>query len=164
MAVVAAREAGAERVLAVDSIPERLALAARFGAEPLPLGDDVDERVREATAGRGAAAVLEVVGSPAAARLAYDCVRPGGTIAAVGVHTEPAFAFSPAEAYDRNLTYRIGRCPARAVLERMIPVVWAGRYDLDAIVSHRLPLERGPEGYELFDAKRDGCTKVVLEP
>ena len=164
MAVVAARELGAERVVAVDAVPERLALAARFGAEPLDLAADPVAAVREATGGRGADAVVEAVGSPEATRLAYDLVRPGGTIAAVGVHTEPRLAFSPGEAYDKNLTYRAGRCPARRYMDRLLPLVAERRHDLGALISHRMTLEEGPRAYELFDRRLEGCTKVVLLP
>lgn len=164
MAVVAARELGAERVVAVDAIPERLVLAARFGAEPLALAADPVAAVREATEGRGADAVVEAVGSPEATRLAYDLVRPGGTIAAVGVHTEARLAFSPVEAYDKNLTYRSGRCPARRYMDRLLPLVAERRHDLGTLVSHRMRLEDGPRAYDLFDRRLEGCTKVVLVP
>ncbi len=165
MAVVGARHLGAETVLAVDSVAERLALAERFGARAVDLsrGDTV-EQIRQASDGRGADAVLEAVGSPEATRLAVDLVRPGGTISAVGVHCEQQFSFSPVEAYDKNLTYRIGRCPARAVLPELVPLVQSKRHDLTAIISHRLPLAAAVEAYEMFDKKTDGCTKVVLSP
>jgi len=165
MAIVAARELGATTLYAVDTIPERLAHAARLGATPLDYkAEDPAALVREATEGRGADAVLEVVGSPEATRLAVDLVRPGGTVSAVGVHTEKHFPFSPVEAYDKNLTYRIGRCPARAILEELIPLVQSKRYDLASVISHQLPLSQGAEGYGMFDEKRDGCTKVALRP
>jgi threonine dehydrogenase-like Zn-dependent dehydrogenase len=164
-AIVGARELGAERVFAIDSIPERLERARDFGAEPIDFtARDAVEVLREATGGRGADAVLEVVGSPDAHRAAIDLVRPGGTISVVGVHNEDSFVFSPAEAYDKNLTYRVGRCPARHIAEELIPLAQSGRYDLASIFSHRMPLERGPEAYRMFDAKEDGCTKVVLVP
>jgi threonine dehydrogenase-like Zn-dependent dehydrogenase len=165
MATVAARHRGAERIFAVDSVPERLELARGFGAATVDYekGSPVDV-VGEATEGRGADAVLEAVGSPAATRLAVDLVRPGGVVASVGVHTEEQFAFSPVEAYDKNLTYRSGRCPARHYMERLLPLVREGRYPLGSVISHRLALEDGPEGYARFDARRDGCTKVVLTP
>ena len=120
--------------------------------------------LREATDGRGADAVMEAVGSPSSMRLAVDLVRPGGTVSAVGVHTSDRFAFSPVEAYDKNLTYRIGRCPARAVMNDLIPIVERKAYDLGAVISHRLTLDEGSAAYEMFDRKTDGCTKVVLEP
>lgn len=165
MAIVAARHRGAERIVAVDAVPERLELARTFGARPASYKDGSPlDVVHEATEGRGADAVLEVVGSPAATRLAVDLVRPGGVVASVGVHTEEHFAFGPAEAYDKNLTYRSGRCPARNQMERLLPLVSEGRYPLSTVISHRLPLEDGPRAYALFDRKQDGCTKVVLRP
>jgi threonine dehydrogenase-like Zn-dependent dehydrogenase len=162
-AVLAAREQGAARVCAVDSIPERLALAERLGASPLSLSGDVAAAILEATDGRGADAALEIVGSPEALRLAFDLVRPGGVVAVAGVHHEPHFAFSPAEAYDKNLTLRIGRCPARSLMEELEPLL-RRRPELASIVTHRRPLADGPAAYRLFDLKQDGCVKVVFEP
>jgi threonine dehydrogenase-like Zn-dependent dehydrogenase len=165
MAVVGARELGAERVYAVDGILERLALAERAGAIPIDRRrTDPVAIVREATDGRGADAVLEAVGSAPASRLAIDLVRPGGTISSVGVHAEKGFAFDPSEAYDKNLTYRIGRCPARRLMETLADVVRRRRDAITPVVSHRLPLRDGARAYAMFDAKEDGCTKVVLTP
>lgn len=164
MAVIAARELGTERIFALDALPERLALAERWGATAIDGRDDPAGRIREATEGRGVDAVIEAVGSQQSTRLAYDLVRPGGTIVALGVHTEPHLAFSPAEVYDKNLTYRAGRTSARSYMERLLPLVRSGRYDLEALISHRLPLSEGPRGYDLYDRKLEGCTKVVLRP
>lgn len=162
-AAIAARELGAERVFAIDPVAERRELAARFGAEPLDPAEAV-AAVREATGGRGADAAVEAVGSPAATRLAVELVRPGGTISALGVHHEPALALSPAETYDKNLTYRSGRCPARYYLPRLLDLLAAGRVDPAPLISHRLPLDRGAEAYALFAARRGGITKAVLCP
>ncbi|MEM7051647.1 MAG: alcohol dehydrogenase family protein [Acidobacteriota bacterium] len=164
MAAVAACELEAGRVFAVDGVAGRRELAARLGAEPLPLGESTRDLVLEATAGRGADAVLEAVGSADASRLAVDLLRPGGTLAAVGVHNEPTFAFTPAEAYDKNLTFRTGRCPARAYMDRLVPLVAAGKYELSAIISHRLPLAEGAAAYELFASRAPGCNKILLRP
>jgi threonine dehydrogenase-like Zn-dependent dehydrogenase len=120
--------------------------------------------VRRATDGRGADAVLEAVGSVEAARLAFDLVRPGGIVSTVGVHHGASFPFSPAEAYDRNLTWRIGRCPARSLMEELLPLARRRRRDLAALVTHRLPLAEGAAAYALFDRRRDGCLKVAFEP
>lgn len=163
LAIVGARELGAERTFALDILPERLALAKAFGATPVRVDEDDARAVLEdATDGRGADGVLEAVGSPEATRVALDLVRPGGVVSSVGVHTEAQFAFSPVEAYDKNLTYRAGRCPARHYMDRLLPLVASGKYDLGAIVSHRLPLGEAVRGYELFDQKLENCTKVVL--
>ncbi len=163
MAILGARERGAENIYAIDSLPERLQLAQKFGAVPINFQkEDPLEILQDATEGRGADAVLEVVGSAAAAKMAIRLVRPGGIIATVGVHTEEQMAFSPVEAYNKNLTYKIGRCPARQYMERLMPLVQKNKYDLAAIISHRLPLSRGVEGYKIYDEKRGGCIKVVL--
>lgn len=164
MAAVGAGEAGAERVFVVDSLAERLALAVRFGAEALDRATtDIVAAVRAASGGRGADVVIEAVGSPEATRLAYDLVRPGGVIAAPGVHTERHLAFSPVEAYDKNLTYRAGRCPARRLVGAALAIL-RRRGDLTWVISHRLPLEDGPRAYDLFARKLDRCTKVGLWP
>jgi threonine dehydrogenase-like Zn-dependent dehydrogenase len=164
-AVLSALELGAERVFAVDAVPERLALAERWGATALNLTTcDAGEHLRDATDGRGADAVIEAVGSHDATRLAFDLVRPVGTIAAAGVHTEAHLAFSPGEAYDKNLTYRAGRCPARAVLPQVLPLAERRAGELGELISHRLPLEAGAHAYEIFDRKLEGCTKVVFRP
>ena len=165
MAICAARELGAERIFAIDSVTERLQLAERFGAEPVHLNENnAIASIRNATLGRGVDAALEVVGSPSAQRLAMDLVRPGGIISVVGVHTTPHFAFSPAEAYDKNITYKVGRCPARYYMERLLGLVRQQKYDFRSVISHRMPLAQGVEGYKIFDQKLAGCTKVVLWP
>ena len=165
MAVIAARELGAERIFAVDSLPDRLALAERWGAEPVNFAsEDPLQHIRDATDGRGADGAVEAVGTSSASRLAFDLVRPGGTLAAVGVHVEPHLAIAPGEAYDKNLTYRAGRCPARAYMDRLLPLISARKYDFGALISHRLPLEDGALAYDLFDRRAAGCTKVVFLP
>jgi threonine dehydrogenase-like Zn-dependent dehydrogenase len=164
MACLAARDRGAEAVFAVDGVAERLALAASLGAAPLDLAGDVHAAVRHATGGRGADVVLEAVGSPRATRLAWELARPGARIAAAGVHNEERFALTAGEIYDKNLTYRGGRCPARRLMADLLPRVAAGELDLGGVFSHRMALEEGRRAYELFDHKLEGCTKVLLVP
>ena len=99
MAVLSALELGARTVFAVDMLPERLALAERMGAQPIHLKNGQPAKVvAQATSGRGADAVLEMVGNASATMLAYELVRPGGTISVAGVHTEPHLAISPCSA------------------------------------------------------------------
>jgi threonine dehydrogenase-like Zn-dependent dehydrogenase len=88
-------------------------------------------------------------------------VRPGGVVSIVGVHHESRFAFSPVEAYDRNLTLRIGRCPARSLMDEAHGLL-RRRPDLATIVTHELPLAEGAEAYRRFDRKEDGCIKVAF--
>ena len=164
MAILSASELGAETVYAVDSVPERLEFAARLGAVPLPLAQEPVARAQEATEGFGMDAVLECVGAPAALRLAFDLVRPGGTISAVGVHHEPSMPFSPGEAYDRNLTFRSGRCPARAYFESLLVIADRHRESLAAMFTHRVPLAEAPAAYAMFADRSSGCVKVALRP
>jgi len=164
MAVIAARELGAEKVFAVDRVPERLQKAAEFGATSVHgSGDDVIEIIRDATAGRGVDGVLEAVGNHSAVRLGFELVRPGGIVSSVGVCTDATLAFSPVEAYNKNLTYRIGRCPARFMMDQLIPLVQRKKYDIGSIFTHRMKLSEGREGYSIFAGKRDLCLKVLLE-
>jgi 2-desacetyl-2-hydroxyethyl bacteriochlorophyllide A dehydrogenase len=165
MCIVAARARGAEQVLAVDTVPERLGLAERLGATAVdPKAEPTVARALEATGGLGAHAVIEAIGSPEAMRLAIDLVRPGGTIAAPGVHTEEQFAFSPGEAYDKNLTYRAGRCPARAYMDEAMEVVRARGDLLTSVITHRFPLTDGPNAYRIFSARLEGCVKAIFFP
>ena len=165
MAVVAARELGANKVFAIDTVPERLAKAKEFGAIPIdaavmkPL-----EVIHEMTDGRGVEGSLEAVGSHSAVKLAVELVRPGGVVSSVGVCNDAHLAFSPVEAYNKNLTYRIGRCPARALMEPLVPLVRNRKYDLSSIFTHRMKLQEGTAGYRIFAGKEDHCLKVLLEP
>ena len=164
-AAIAARELGAGQVFSLDLEPARLALAGSYGAQPVLASDgDALAQLHDMTAGRGVDVALECVGSEAATRSAFALVRPGGTIAAAGVHCEPHFAFSPADAYDKNLTYRAGRCSARAMMDETMPLVAAGKLQLGALFSHRMRFEEARRGYEMFDKRLDGCTKVLLAP
>jgi threonine dehydrogenase-like Zn-dependent dehydrogenase len=150
-------------IFAVDSVSERLELAATLGATPIDFKSaDPVAVVHQFTHGRGADAALDAAGTSASTRTAYDLVRPGATISIVGVHYDEQFPFSPPDAYDKNLIFSVGRCPARSVMQELIPVVQAGKYDLASILTHRLPLAEGSEAYRVFEEKRDGCIKVAL--
>lgn len=163
MVVAVAVDRGAN-VWAVDTVHERLAAAARFGATTLDLDqDDVAAAIGDATGGRGADAVLEIVGSAQASALAFDLVRPGGVVSAAGVHHESRFPFSPAQAYDRNLRFVAGRCPARSRMADVLPLL-ERRPDLADVFTHHMALADGVAAYDLFDRKADGCIKVALDP
>jgi threonine dehydrogenase-like Zn-dependent dehydrogenase len=171
---------GGGQLIAVDRVPERLARAREFGADVVidfgaevggaaadgagvsAVTVDVGARIRVLTGGRGADGVLEAVGASSAMRLGFDAMRPGGVLSSVGVHTSSHFPFSPVDGYDKNATVRMGRCPARARMEQLLPIVLSKRFDLAKVISHRLPLSAGVEAYRMFDRKEDGCSKVLL--
>ncbi len=164
-ALLGSRDRGAGVVFGVDSVPERLALAARYGGVPLDrTAQDVEAAVRAATGGRGADVVIEAVGHADATGLAWRLVRSGGTLSVPGVHNERAFALSPGQLYDKNLTYRTGRAPVRAAMPELLLRLRRGDLDLAALISHRLPMADAAHGYALFDRKLDRCTKVLLVP
>lgn len=115
-AVINALEYRPRALLAVDSVPSRLDVAKSLGAEVWNFETNrvaLEERVKHLTEGRGADAVIEVVGSSPALRLAYDLLRPAGIISSVGVHNG-AMPWTAQEAYAKNLRVLMGRCPARS--------------------------------------------------
>jgi 2-desacetyl-2-hydroxyethyl bacteriochlorophyllide A dehydrogenase len=165
MAILGARELGAEMILAFDKEPARLAMASRFGAEAINVSNgNPRDRINELTEGRGADGVMEAVGNASSLQLAYDLLRPGGTLSSVGVCTEKNLPFSPTQAYDKNITMKVGRCPARHLMPKLMPMVEQKKYDFTAIVTHRMNLSEGVSGYKTFASKSDNCLKVILRP
>jgi len=165
MTIIAAKHIGAERLFALDLSDERLQMAKQFGAMPLnPSSVDVKATIMQSTNGRGADALMEVVGSTETLRLAIDLLRPGGTISSVGVHTAKDFAFSPGEAYDKNLIYKIGRCPAHYYAEKLLREEVIQKYSAESVITHHFTLDKGAYAYEIFDKKLDNCIKAVLHP
>ncbi len=162
LTIMSAFEQGAERVFAIDSVPARLKMAGELGAEALDLADDPAAFIREETGSAGLAAVMEAVGSKDAQKLAFDIVSPGGIISAIGVNTSADFAFTPADAYNKNISFRTGRCPARHYMDIVLPKLAEGSLDPDRVISHVLPLPEGPRAYAMFDRKEDNCLKILL--
>ena len=174
---------GRALVFAIDSVPERLRTAEDCGGIPIHLNAaagpaDITASITARIASMGftlalpvkaglASAVLECVGAPAAISLAFSLVRPGGTLASVGIPPAGApFPFTPGDAYDKNLTYRIGRCPSRSIMP-LAAIVLKGikARGIDPrrlLISHRFLLDDALEAYRLFDGRLDGCTKAVL--
>ncbi|ORX92403.1 GroES-like protein [Basidiobolus meristosporus CBS 931.73] len=165
MSIIGAKESGAARIYAIDSVPERLEIARELGAEPVsPEEKDLVAFFGQKTSGRGADVVFEAVGNPSALKTAFDIMRPGGIISSIGVHTSKSFPFSPADGYNKNVTYKSGRCPARAMMEKLVPILEKKKYNISKIISHRFPLKDAARAYHLFDKKLENCTKVVFVP
>jgi threonine dehydrogenase-like Zn-dependent dehydrogenase len=162
LAVQAALVLGAGAVVAVDALGYRRDKARAFGAAPAAPADAA-AAVAERSEGRGADAVVEAVGAAPALDLAIALARPGATISIAGYHTDASYPFPIERAYGKNLTVRIGRCHARAVIDRLLPHVRARRFRQAEIVTHVLPLGDGARGYEIFTERRDGAIKVLLD-
>jgi len=165
MAVIGAKHYGSDKLFAIDTVPERLAMAKKFGATTIDASkENAIEKIKEVTDGRGADAVMEAVGSTGAGKLAYDLLRPGGIISVVGVCNDQHLSFSPTQAYNKNITYTVGRCPARSMMDELTPFVQNKKADITSIITHRMNLKDGVTGYDIFANKKDHCLKVVLEP
>ena len=165
MAVLGAIEYGAEKVFAIDKEQSRLQIAKQFGATPINVSTtDPLEIIKEASQGRGADAVMEAIGNEFSFQLSYRLVRPGGIISSVGVCNDKHFPFSPVQAYDKNLTFVTGRCPARSMMPAVMPLIQQRKYPFNAIITHHMPLSNGVTGYDIFANKKDNCLKVILEP
>ena len=162
--ILGLRALGAGTVYGLDREPDRLALAEAAGAIPV----HVDERhpvtvLAEATDGRGADAVIDVVGSIAAYEGAVDGIRRGGTAVVMGVYASETVPVQLGAYWARGITLRFtGLTPVAPWWRRALAALERGEADLTPLFSHRLPLEQAAEGYALFD--RHEATKVLLLP
>ena len=165
MAILGARILGAENIYAIDKESKRLEYAKKFGAVPINVNvDDPKKIILEATQDRGADSAMEAVGSAATLKIAFDLLRPGGILSAVGVCTDSHLPFSPTQAYDKNITYKVGRCPARYLMPKLTPILQEKLYEFTSIITHRIDLKNGADGYRIFSNKEDNCLKVVMKP
>jgi threonine dehydrogenase-like Zn-dependent dehydrogenase len=179
---------GAERVIAIDNVEPRLALAKKGGAEVLNYDDgDIDERLRTMTAGRGPDSCIDAVGLEAhgtsidaiydyakmavkletdrthALRQAIYACRKGGTVSVPGVYGGFVDKFPLGIAFSKGLTFKMGQTNVHRYLKPLMERVEKGEIDPSFVITHRLGLDDGADGYSTFDAQ-DGCIKVVMKP
>jgi threonine dehydrogenase-like Zn-dependent dehydrogenase len=154
---------GATRVFAIDPVVDRLQIAGMLGAEIFADELAFNDALLAASDGRGADGVMELVGLPEAQKLAYDTVRPGGTISVIGCHCMPHFSFSPADAYDKNLTYRTGRCPARYYMTLLADELLRSPMDLRWCITDRFSLADAERAYTVFANRLGGCVKATID-
>jgi alcohol dehydrogenase len=161
-AAQAARAVGAADVLAVDSVPARLAMAETLGARPVHLTDD-DPRAaaREATEGRGVDVCIDAVGDPRALELALRMARKCGTVQAIGVYAERCEVHMGL-LWIKALTLRSGHANVLAHVDRVLAMMAAGLLDPRPLVTHRMDLDEAPEAYALYDRRE--ALKIVLRP
>lgn len=181
---------GAERVIAIDRVPERLALAQRFaGAETINFEEiDPGEALKEMTGGRGPDACIDAVGLEAhgmGLEGAYDKVkqtlrietdrpnvlrqvllacRKGGHVSLAGVYGGFLDKIPMGAAFNKGLTIKMGQTHVHRYLKPLLERIQRGDLDPTMIISHRLPLTEAPGAYKIFRDKQDNCTKVVLKP
>ena len=161
-AVQAARAAGADRVFAIDTVGDRLELAASFGATPLHLTEsNVRGAVKEGTEGRGVDAAVDAVGHPDALELACRLARKAGTVSATGVYAE-RIDLHMGIVWIKALTLKSGHANVIKHLDPVLDALASGRLDPTPLVTHHMPLDEAPEAYRVYDRRE--ALKIVLEP
>ncbi|GAB4191983.1 MAG: zinc-dependent alcohol dehydrogenase [Roseiflexaceae bacterium] len=190
MAIHSAYLLGAERVIAIDRFPDRLQLAAtRAGAEVINYEEtNTLEALKELTGGRGPDRCIEAVGMEAhgtGAQYAYDRVkqamrletgrpealreailacRKGGVVSVVGVFGGLIDKFPMGAIVNKGLTLRSSQQPGQRYAERLFDHIARGEVDPSYLLTHKMSLDEGPRGYELFKKKQDHCVRSVFAP
>jgi threonine dehydrogenase-like Zn-dependent dehydrogenase len=175
---------GAAKVIAIDSLPERLAMAKAAGAIPLEDGDEVLPHLAMLTGGRGPDAAIDAVGMeahgsmydqvkqtlkleqdrPYALRQAIRAVRTGGTLSVPGVYAGFIDKVPFGAVFGKGVTIKSGQTHVQRYLRPLLGLIEARKIDPSFVVTHRVPLSQAADAYATFAEKKDGCIKVVLDP
>jgi threonine dehydrogenase-like Zn-dependent dehydrogenase len=182
---------GAERVIAIDRVPERLRLAETHGrAETINFDEiDVYDRLMEMTKGRGPDRCIDAVGCEAHASGSFDavmdkvktsvmlgtdrahvlreaitCCRKGGTISVPGAYVGYPDKIPFGAFMNKGLTMKSGQTHMHRYMKPLLEKIEAGEIDPGFVITHTVPLEEAPAAYKTFRDKEDGCIKVVLKP
>jgi len=189
MAIRSALLLGADRVLAIDDVPDRLRMAAEGGAETINFDQEsVFERVKILTGGRGPDACIDAVGleahgstldayidkaktaaflatdRPNALRQAIHACRKGGIVSIPGVYGGFLDKIPFGAAFQKGLTFKMGQTHVMKYMKPLLDRIERGDIDPSFVITHRLPLDEAPNAYKIFKEKRDHCIKVVLKP
>ena len=180
---------GADRVIAIDRIPERLQMAAAAKAEIINYEEmDAGEAVTEMTGGRGPDSCIDAVGMeahgtgldalydkakqavrlesdrPTALRQVIVACRKGGTVSIPGVYGGFVDKVPLGAAFNKGLTMKMGQTHVHRYLRPLLDRVQKGEIDPSFVITHRMKLDEAPHGYDIFLNKKDNCIKVVLKP
>jgi threonine dehydrogenase-like Zn-dependent dehydrogenase len=190
MAMRSAYLLGAERVIAIDRLPERLAMARdRSGAEVLDYTKvNVQEALDEMTGGRGPDHCIDAVGMEAdgtglvhaydrvkqALRLTTDrplvvreailACRKGGTVSIIGVYGGLADKIPLGALMNKGLIIRTGQQHGQRYIPRLLEHLERGELDPSDLLTHRMSLDEGAHGYRIFADRKDGCIRAVFTP
>lgn len=189
LAIASARLLGAERVIAIDRFPYRLRMAKeRAGATEVINYEEANvlEALAEMTGGRGPDACIDAVGMeahghgavyaydrtkqamklesdrPIALREAIFACKNGGVVSVMGVYGGFVDKFPMGAVMNRSLTLKSGQCHVQRYLRPLLEIIERGDLDPSFLITHRMPLEEAPKGFDLFVHKKDECMKVVL--
>ncbi|GJE36401.1 zinc-dependent alcohol dehydrogenase [Methylobacterium persicinum] len=189
-AIQAAKLMGAGRIIVIETVPERIALARKAGATDIIdfEGEDVFERIKEITKGQGPDGVIDCVGMeasgghglsgfvtavqekltsterPLALADAIKAVRPCGIVSVPGVYGGPV-PINMGSIVQKGLTMKSGQTHVKRYLEPLLKLIQEGKIDTSSLITHRSrELADGPDLYKAFRDKKDGCVKVVFHP
>jgi 2-desacetyl-2-hydroxyethyl bacteriochlorophyllide A dehydrogenase len=161
-AVQVARAAGASRIVAIDTVEERLKAAAKFGATPIHLTEqDPRAEVKGLTEGRGVDLVIDAVGHPDALDLACRLARKAGTVSATGVYAE-RIELHMGVVWIKALTIHSGHANVIGHLDAVIDQLETGALDPSPLVTHHMKLDEAAEAYRVYDNRE--ALKIVLTP
>lgn len=190
-AMQSAQLLGASRVIAIDSVADRLRVAeTQLGVETIDFTrEPVDDRLRELTGGRGPDSCIDAVGLEAhgagsigarydrakqvawmatdrlqALRQAITSCRAGGTVSIPGVYGGFVDKLPLGAAFAKGLTLRMGQTHVHRYMRPLLDRIVAGQINPGFVISHRVALAAAPDAYATFRNKEDGCTKVVMRP
>jgi threonine dehydrogenase-like Zn-dependent dehydrogenase len=181
---------GADRVIAIDRIPERLQMAKEQGNAEIINYEEVDagEALKEMTGGRGPDACLDAVGMeahgtgldalydkakqavrletdrPTALRQVIVACRKGGRVSLAGVYGGFLDKIPMGAAFNKALSFKMGQTHVHRYLKPLLEHIQNGQIDPSFVITHKMNLEDAPKGYEIFKNKKDNCIKVVLKP
>lgn len=191
MAIRSAILLGANQVIAIDCLPERLSMAEAGGATTINFEtESVIERLNELTDGKGPEKCIDCAGMEAHVmasqpdtvldrakqmvmlesdrphvlrEMIYVC-RPGGVISVPGVYSGFSDKMPMGAFMNKGLTMRTGQTHVNRWTDDLLRRIEQGEIDPSFVITHTVPLEQGPEMYQVFRDKRDSCVKVVLKP
>lgn len=183
---------GAGRVIVIDNIPERLEMAATAGAETINFQDDNEknlfDQLKDMTEGHGPHSCMDAVGMeahgtspgeiydwikmglrmsmdrPNVFRQAIQACRKGGSVSVPGVYGGFLDKIPFGAAVAKGLTIKTGQTHVQKYSQILLDLIASDKIDPSFVITHEVPLESGPQAYETFKHKQDGCIKVVLKP
>lgn len=162
LGVLAARQLGAERIIAMSRNADRLALAREFGATDIVTerGDEGVAKVQELTGGLGAHSTIEAVGTQESMMQAIGATRAGGHVGYVGVAHDVSLLGE--ELFFSGVHLHGGPAPVRRFLPELINLIWTRQIDPGKVFDLTLPLDQAANGYRAMDERR--AIKVLLQP
>jgi len=165
-ATAGARLRGASKIIAVESVPERMAVARQMGADEVIDFSKVDvvDEILQLTEGRGVDAAIEALGLQSTFESCLRVLKPGGTLSSLGVYSEdlriPLDAFHAGLGDNRIVS---SLCPGgKERMRRLMNIIESNRVDLKPLVTHHFTLDEIENAYELFSHQRDGVLKVAI--